>query len=195
MFSIDAKLLAALAGGFAYAQTRDLEITKGPFQGSRESLKAYRTPDWFRDAKFGIWAHWGPQSAPEDGDWYARNMYMEGSPQYKFHVEHYGHPSKVGFKDVITTFKADKWDPEHLGDGSIRESGGEILREHGRPSRQFRHVEFAISNAMERREGAGPKKDIVGMLEAGGAQTGVAFWRERASLQQLRLAGAVPSER
>jgi len=108
--------LAALAGGLTYAQTRDLEITKGPFQGTRGSLKAYKTPDWFRDAKFGIWAHWGPQSQPEDGDWYARNMYMEGSAQYKFHVEHYGHPSKVGFKDVITTFKADKWDPEQLMD-------------------------------------------------------------------------------
>ena len=55
-----------------------LEIQKGPFVGTRESLKAYRVPEWFRDAKFGIWAHWGPQSAPEQGDWYARKMYIEG---------------------------------------------------------------------------------------------------------------------
>src|SRR6266851_2350113 len=87
-------------------------IAKGPFEGTRESLKSYRVPEWFRDAKFGIWSHWGPQSAPESGDWYARNMYLEGSAQYKFHLEHYGHPSKVGFKDVIATFKAEKWDPE-----------------------------------------------------------------------------------
>ena len=69
-------------------------IEKGPFDGSAESLHAYRIPEWFRDAKFGIWAHWGPQSAAEFGDWYARNIYIQDSGQYKYHVEHYGHPSK-----------------------------------------------------------------------------------------------------
>jgi alpha-L-fucosidase len=82
----------------------DLEIQSGPFKGTRESLKAYRVPDWFRDAKFGIWAHWGPQSATEHGDWYARNMYIQGQWQYQYHVEHYGHPSKFGFKDIIPTW-------------------------------------------------------------------------------------------
>ena len=57
-----------------------VEIEKGPFVGTRESLRAWEVPEWFRDAKFGIWAHWGPQSAVEAGDWYARNMYMEGEP-------------------------------------------------------------------------------------------------------------------
>src|SRR6476661_4049108 len=68
-------------------------IDKGPFEGTRASLRKYQIPEWFRDAKFGIWAHWGPQSAAEDGDWYARNIYIQDSPQYKFHVDHYGHPS------------------------------------------------------------------------------------------------------
>src|ERR1035441_4741813 len=68
------------------------------FMGSRHSLEGYRIPDWFRDAKFGIWSHWGPQSAIERGDWYARNMYMQGSDQYLYHVETYGHPSKVGYR-------------------------------------------------------------------------------------------------
>ena len=54
-----------------------------PYQPTRTSLRSYRVPDWFRDAKFGIWSHWGPQSAIEDGDWYARNMYIEGSEQYR----------------------------------------------------------------------------------------------------------------
>lgn len=85
-----------------------IEIAHGPYQGTRESLQSYRIPDWFRDAKFGIWAHWGPQSAPEQGDWYAQRMYLEGKPVYKWHLEHFGHPSKVGFKDVIPTFKAEK---------------------------------------------------------------------------------------
>jgi alpha-L-fucosidase len=74
----------------------------------------YQVPDWFRDAKFGMWAHWGPQCQPERGDWYARGMYQEGSDQYKFHCEKYGHPSKFGFKDVINEWKAENWNPEEL---------------------------------------------------------------------------------
>src|SRR5512142_3270912 len=93
-----------------------LEIAKGPFAGTRESLRPYRIPEWFRDAKLGLWAHWGPQSAPEQGDWYAQRMYLEGSPDYKWHVEHIGHPSKAGYREVIPTFKAEKWEPEHLMD-------------------------------------------------------------------------------
>ncbi len=90
------------------------EIQPGPFQATRESLKTYQAPNWFRDAKFGIWAHWGPQSAPEYGDWYARNMYIEGHRQYKYHLERYGHPSKFGYKDVIPTWKAERFDPDAL---------------------------------------------------------------------------------
>src|SRR5512141_302162 len=90
------------------------QIPRGPFAGSRDSLHGYRVPDWFRDAKFGIWAHWGPQSAAEYGDWYARNMYIEGHKQYKYHLSKYGHPSKFGFKDIIPTWKAESFDPDHL---------------------------------------------------------------------------------
>jgi alpha-L-fucosidase len=86
----------------------------GPFEPTWESLEKYSVPDWFRDAKFGMWAHWGPQCEPEAGDWYARGMYQEGSYQYKYHLDKYGHPSKFGFKDVINIWKADKWDPEEL---------------------------------------------------------------------------------
>ncbi|UEG55007.1 alpha-L-fucosidase [Mucilaginibacter daejeonensis] len=86
----------------------------GPFQPTWDSLGKYQVPDWFRDAKFGMWAHWGPQCEPEYGDWYAREMYMEGGDKYKYHVKKYGHPSKFGFKDVINEWKADKWDPEEL---------------------------------------------------------------------------------
>jgi alpha-L-fucosidase len=82
------------------AQDTIPEIAKGPFNGA-ESLKQYRIPEWFRDYKFGMWAHWGPQSAAEFGDWYARNMYMQDSPQNKYHVQTYGHPSKVGFKVTV----------------------------------------------------------------------------------------------
>ena len=86
----------------------------GPFRPYWESLKAYRYPEWFRDAKFGIWAHWGPQCQPEQGDWYARNMYVQGSRQYKSHLVEYGHPSTNGFKDVIQEWKAEHFDPDTL---------------------------------------------------------------------------------
>jgi alpha-L-fucosidase len=92
----------------------DLEIAPGPFKPDWESLKQYQCPEWFRDAKFGIWAHWTAQCVPEDGDWYARGMYEQGSGHYKYHVEHYGHPSKFGFKDICNLWKAEKWDPEKL---------------------------------------------------------------------------------
>ncbi|MEO6524243.1 MAG: alpha-L-fucosidase [Mucilaginibacter sp.] len=85
-----------------------------PFKPTWSSLAHYQVPDWFRDAKFGMWAHWGPQCQPEYGDWYARGMYQEGSDQYKYHCEKYGHPSKFGFKDVIHEWKAENWNPEEL---------------------------------------------------------------------------------
>ncbi|UAY54920.1 alpha-L-fucosidase [Arachidicoccus terrestris] len=89
-------------------------IANGPFKPNWDSLQQYKVPQWFRDAKFGIWAHWGPQCEPEHGDWYARGMYEEGSDDYNFHCKKYGHPSKFGFKDVINSWKADQWDPEEL---------------------------------------------------------------------------------
>jgi alpha-L-fucosidase len=92
----------------------EAQYATGPFKASWESLQNYTVPEWYRNAKFGIWAHWGPQCEPEHGDWYARGMYEEGSDHYKFHLQKYGHPSKFGFKDVIHQWKADQWDPEHL---------------------------------------------------------------------------------
>nr|WP_294925063.1 alpha-L-fucosidase [uncultured Flavobacterium sp.] len=89
-------------------------VFNGPFEPNWDSLTKYVVPDWFRNAKFGMWAHWGPQCEPEAGDWYGRGMYEEGSRQYKFHVEKYGHPSKFGFKDVINVWKADNWNPQEL---------------------------------------------------------------------------------
>lgn len=84
------------------------------FEPTWQSLQKYKAPEWFRNAKFGIWAHWGPQCQPEQGDWYARLMYNEGSDQYNWHVAHYGHPSKAGFKEVINDWKAENWNPEKL---------------------------------------------------------------------------------
>ena len=90
------------------------KMAEGQYQPKWESLRNHKTPEWFRDAKFGIWAHWGPQCVEGSGDWMAREMYMEGSKAYRYHVEHYGHPSEVGFKDILPLFKAEKWDPDKL---------------------------------------------------------------------------------
>jgi alpha-L-fucosidase len=90
-------------------------LAAGPFAPTWESLAAnYRCPDWFRDAKLGIWAHWSAQSVPEEGDWYARNLYMQGNRQYEAHVAKYGHPSAFGFMEIDHLWTADRWDPEHL---------------------------------------------------------------------------------
>ena len=81
---------------WASAQQQKSKVSEGPFNATDESLKQYQYPEWFRDAKFGIWAHWGPQAVPRQGDWYARRMYEEKDPAYKYHIEHYGHPSEFG---------------------------------------------------------------------------------------------------
>jgi alpha-L-fucosidase len=81
------------------------------FDATVESLKAYEVPEWFQDAKFGIFMHWGPQSIPGvAATWYARWMYEEGSKGYKYHVVTYGHPSKFGYKDICKLFTALKFD-------------------------------------------------------------------------------------
>jgi len=157
----------------ASAQTTSLAIAAGPFQGTRESLASYRVPDWFRDAKFGIWAHWGPQSAPEAGDWYARNIYMEGSAQYKFHLEHFGHPSKVGFKDLIPTFKAEHWDPDHLMDLYVK-AGARYFVSMGVHHDNFDMWDSKFQSRWNAAK-AGPKKDIVGIWKTAARQRGLRF--------------------
>ncbi len=86
----------------------------GIYEASWKSLGQHETPEWFRNAKFGIWAHWGPQCEPEAGDWYARFMYYSGSGAYNYHVSKYGNPAIFGFKDVINAWKAEQWDPDYL---------------------------------------------------------------------------------
>ena len=114
-FSVPAIMLAHRTVASDFLMEKPLErIAADPFLPTWESLQTYQVPEWFRDAKFGLWAHWGPQCQPEAGDWYARGMYQEGSRQYKYHLEKYGHPSVFGFKDVIHEWKAEKWDPEEL---------------------------------------------------------------------------------
>ncbi len=110
-------LLLVSAGPAAEPVPAERTIAPGPFQPNWESLAAnYRCPDWFRDAKLGIWAHWGAQCVPEEGDWYARNIYMQGLRQYDAHLATHGHPSEFGFMEIYNLWKVDRWDPNKLMD-------------------------------------------------------------------------------
>ena len=92
-----------------------LPIAAGLYSADWKALGgAYTVPAWWREAKFGAWAHWDPQSMPEQGDWYARGMYLEGKPQYEFHLKHFGHPSEYGYKDICHNWVIDRWNPEQL---------------------------------------------------------------------------------
>jgi len=139
----------------------NLPYAAGPFQATWDSLSTFQTPDWFRDAKFGIWAHWGPQCQPEQGDWYARKMYLPGdsSHDYDYHVKTYGHPSKFGFKDVINTWKAERWDPEHLL-GLYKRAGAKYFCALGNhhDNLDLWDSKFQPWNSVA----VGPKKDLVG---------------------------------
>ncbi len=170
--SVPALWLSQHADAASFFAADELSLAEGPFQPTWESLQQYKTPDWFRNAKFGIWAHWGPQCQPEFGDWYAREMYMEGNPKYKYHVEKYGHPSLFGFKDVIHEWKAENWNPEELL--SLYKSAGAkyfmALANH--------HDNFDLYNSKHHSWNStkiGPKKDLIGGWAKAARKQGLHF--------------------
>jgi alpha-L-fucosidase len=96
-------------------------IASGPCEPTWKSLgDHFRQPKWWREAKIGMWLHWGPQSVGEDGDWYAKWIYMPKhawggyTRVYPHHLERIGHPSETGYKDMLLRWKAEKWDPDKL---------------------------------------------------------------------------------
>ena len=166
-------LSRALGNDFLQAPNSGEPIAQGPFKPTWESLQNYKTPDWFRDAKFGMWAHWGPQCQPEHGDWYARGMYEEGSSHYQYHLKKYGHPSKFGFKDVINEWKAEKWDPQELV--SLYKNAGAkyfmALANH--------HDNFDLYESKYQKHwnaaNIGPKKDLIGGWAKAARNNGLPF--------------------
>jgi len=131
----------------------------GAFEGTWESLENYEVPEWFRDAKLGFWSIIGPQAVPLQGDWYARHMYVEGHRQNKYHVEHYGHPSEFGYKDLIEKFNPTELNYDELV-GLYKKAGGKyavILAVH--------HDNFDLWNSKHHEWNSvnkGPKRDLVG---------------------------------
>ncbi len=142
------------------------------FTSTLESFEKYQYPDWFRDAKFGIWAHWGPQAVPRQGDWYAKKMYEEGSADYKYHLEHYGHPSKFGYKDIIPLWKAERWNPDQLMK-LYKKVGARYF-----VSMATHHDDFFLWNSKIHKWNAvnmGPNKDVVGIWQKAAKKEGLRF--------------------
>jgi len=164
--------LSKLYGNSLLQPYSNARIASGPFQPTWDSLSQYQVPEWFRDAKFGMWAHWGPQCQPERGDWYARGMYQEGSDQYKYHIQKYGHPSKFGFKEVINDWKAENWDPNELI-GLYKRAGAKYFM-----ALANHHDNFDLYDSKYQSWNStklGPKKDLVGGWAKAAKQHGLPF--------------------
>ena len=145
----------------------------GPFKPDWASLGAYRVPEWFRDAKFGIFIHWGVFSVPAFGnEWYPRNMYLQGSAAFKHHIATYGPQSKFGYKDFIPMFRAEHFDPDAWIDLFAR-AGARYIVPVAEHCDGFAMYDSAIDpwNAAK----MGPKRDVVGELEAATRKRGLHF--------------------
>ena len=159
------------------AQTENLPIAPGKFKPTDESLQRYQYPTWFRDAKFGIWAHWGPQAVPRQGDWYARNMYIQqgGSWEtsaYNHHLKTYGHPSVSGYKDIIPLWKAERWNPDSLMK-LYKKAGAKYFVSMG-----THHDNFFLWNSKLHSWNSvnmGPHKDVVGLWQKAAQKEGLRF--------------------
>ncbi len=149
------------------------EVTPGPFKADWESLKAqYQAPDWFRDAKFGIWAHWSAQCVPEAGDWYARQMYIQGHKQYQHHLEHYGHPADIGFMEMDNRWKAQNWNPDELLDLYVK-AGAKYFMSLANHHDNFDNFNSRFHDWNSTR--VGPKRDIIGIWAKAARARGMKF--------------------
>jgi len=153
------------------SRVRDAGLS-ADFQPTFASLAQYQTPDWFRDAKFGMWAHWGPQCVPEQGDWYARRMYQEGDNGYVSHAARYGHPSRSGFKDIIRQWRAEEWRPDDLV-ALYKQAGAQYFM-----ALANHHDNMDLWNSKHQPWNStrvGPKKDLVGGWAKATRRAGMRF--------------------
>jgi alpha-L-fucosidase len=150
-----------------------LRVADGPYAPAwKEISRLYTVPEWWRDAKFGAWSHWDPQSMPEQGDWYARGMYLQGNRQYEHHVRRFGHPSEYGYKDVSHNWVIDRWKPEELMDLYVR-MGARYFMAMGVHHDNFDCWDSAYQPWNSVR--VGPKVDVVGTWEKVARQHGLRF--------------------
>lgn len=143
------------------------------YQATWESLKKYQVPEWFRDAKFGIFIHWGVYSVPAFGsEWYPRQMYQKDSKEFKHHIETFGSQDKFGYKDFIPQFKAEKFDPVQWV-ALFKKAGAKYIVPVAEHHDGFQMYKSALSkwNAFE----MGPKRDVIGELAAEIRKQGLIF--------------------
>lgn len=150
-----------------------LPVASGPYAADWKAMsRIYTVPEWWRDAKFGAWSHWDPQSMPEQGDWYARGMYMENNGQYRYHTNHFGHPCEYGYKDVCRNWAIDRWKPSELMDLYV-EMGAKYFVAMGVHHDNFDCWDSAYQPWNSVR--VGPKVDVVGTWEKVARQRGLRF--------------------
>ena len=136
--------------------------SEGPFRTDWESLQTYKVPDWYKDAKFGIFIHWGVYSVPAFGsEWYPRQMYLEGTEEYKHHIATYGTQDKFGYKDFVPMFKAEKFDPAAWA-RLFREAGAKYVVPVFEHHDGFIMYESGLSDWTAVK--MGPHRDLVGDL-------------------------------
>lgn len=136
----------------------------GPFRPEWDSLSKYEIPQWFRDAKFGIFLHWGLYSVPAFGsEWYPRNMYVQGSSENKHHVATYGPLTKFGYKDFVPMFQAEHFDPNAWAD-LFKQSGAKYVVPVFEHHDGFAMYDSDLTDWTAAK--MGPKRDLVGDLAA-----------------------------
>lgn len=151
----------------------DSTIADGKFKASWDSLEEYKVPAWYEDGKFGIFIHWGVYSVPGFGnEWYPRNMYKEGSPEFEFHVKNFGSHDKFGYKDFIPMFKAEKFDADSWAE-LFKKSGAAFVVPVAEHHDGFQMYDSTLSNWNAAQ--MGPKRDIIGELEAAVRKQGMVF--------------------
>ncbi len=148
------------------------------YQANWESLQAYATPEWFKDAKLGIFIHWGVYAVPAwDNEWYPRFMYRDetsrkGPNYFRHHCETWGHPGEFGYKDFIPLFKGEHWDPEAWVDLFVQ-AGARYIVPVGEHHDGFPMYKSAYTpwNAAE----MGPCRDVIAELGTAVRQRGLKF--------------------
>jgi alpha-L-fucosidase len=137
-------------------------LPEGPFQPTSESLKRYTVPDWYLDAKFGIFIHWGVYAVPAFGnEWYPRSMYQQGSKEFEHHVATHGPQAKFGYKDFIPMLTAEKYDPNHWAD-LFRKAGAKFVVPVAEHHDGFAMYDCGLSDWCAAK--MGPKRDLIGEL-------------------------------
>ena len=148
-----------------------------PYEPTWESLGRHGSaPQWYRDAVFGIYYHWGVYSVPAfGGEKYPRDMYRKNSATWKHHRATYGDPTEYGYHDFIPMFRAEKWDPDawaELFKNAGADVAGSIAEHHdGFAMWDTDHNPF---NAMERSRTASFDKSV-GVSSGAGAERGSSF--------------------